>query len=180
MFTPRGYFLGVIAVALGLCGCQPEIGDSCQATSDCTDGTDRICDATQPGGYCTIFNCEPDTCPEEAVCVAYRLAPAAVAECNDTQDSARLQRSFCMKTCNEQSDCRPGYVCMDLNGAPREENPWAAEVVENYGALVCVLPYSGALPEDEHETEVCSAGPNTSNGAGDAGSASPADLGDGG
>jgi hypothetical protein len=167
-------------VLCGVLGCQPQIGDSCATTADCTDGTDRICDATLPGGYCTVFNCEPDTCPEEAACVAFRSAPAAVAECGDTQQSARLQRTFCMKTCNEQSDCRPGYVCMDLNGASIEDNPWSAEVIEKYGALVCVLPYSGVLPEDERETDVCSAGPGVSGVSSDAGSSGGAVLGDGG
>jgi hypothetical protein len=100
-----------------------------------------------------------------------------------------------MKTCNQQSDCRAGYVCMDLNGASPQDNPWAAEVVESYGALVCVLPYSGPQPEDEHETAVCTAGPSTgsgtdpsTSGASDAGATGPvssvsaadAEVGDGG
>lgn len=188
MFPRRGSIVAVVAALLGVIACQPLIGDPCQTTADCTDGTDRICDATQPGGYCTVFNCEPDTCPEEAACVAFRAAPAAVPECNDTQETARLQRSFCMKICHKPSDCRLGYVCMDLNGAAREDNPWAAEVIESYGATVCVLPYSGPLPSDEHETEVCSAGPSVSS-TNDAGGVAPAtndapvgdaDLGDGG
>jgi hypothetical protein len=68
---------------------------------------------------------------------------------------------------------------MDLNGASVEDNPWAAEVIERYGALVCVLPYSGELPEDERETDVCTAGPSNSSSS-DAGNSTPADLGDGG
>ena len=44
------------SVALSLLGCNPEIGDSCSASLDCSDAGDRVCDGTLPGGYCTIIN----------------------------------------------------------------------------------------------------------------------------
>jgi hypothetical protein len=80
---------------------------------DCSQLGDRLCDTTQPGGYCTIFNCEPDKCPEdESACVAfdYELDPA----CRSADDAEwpRFQRTFCMKWCDDDSDCRDGYRCV--------------------------------------------------------------------
>src|SRR5690242_18467125 len=46
-------------------GCKPKIGDECKTSTDCSVTGDRLCDITQPSGYCTIFNCEePGSCPD--------------------------------------------------------------------------------------------------------------------
>ena len=70
VFEKRRHFLTMALFATVL-GCSPKIGDECATALDCSALGDRLCDTTQPGGYCTIFNCEPDTCPEEAACVAF-------------------------------------------------------------------------------------------------------------
>jgi hypothetical protein len=92
-------------------GCRPNIGDACGSATDCSSQGDRLCDITQPDGYCTIFYCEPDTCPSEAACVAFNLSldPA----CGSLDDSrwGRFARSFCMYVCEDDSDCRDGYAC---------------------------------------------------------------------
>jgi len=98
----------------GAAGCTPQIGDDCSTSLDCSTQGDRLCDTTQPGGYCTIFNCEPDTCPEdEASCVAFNneLDPA----CGSVDDGewARFERSFCMQKCDDDEDCRSGYECVN-------------------------------------------------------------------
>ena len=41
--------------ALALASCGKKIGDSCQTASDCDPSGTRICDISQPGGYCTIL-----------------------------------------------------------------------------------------------------------------------------
>src|SRR5690606_19404432 len=93
-------------------GCTPEIGDECQTAIDCSTLGDRLCDTSQPGGYCTVFNCEPDTCEDEAVCVAFanELDPA----CQGVDDGrfGRFGRTFCMRVCDKTSDCRSGYECV--------------------------------------------------------------------
>jgi hypothetical protein len=108
---------GVILVFIT--GCAPEIGDDCNTSLDCSQQGDRLCDTKQPGGYCTIFNCEPDSCPEdEAVCVAFDFVldpachPGDDLPANDTE-WARFGRTFCMKACEEDDDCRDdeGYEC---------------------------------------------------------------------
>lgn len=142
----------VIALcALSLIGCKPEIGDECSVSTDCSNVGDRLCDTTQPNGYCTIFNCEPGTCPEEAICVAYHTSESLV--CEDPQSGQRLQRTFCLRRCDGNGDCRVGYSCEDLG----KKNPWGADVVE-FGPTngkVCVVPFSGAPLPDDPNTEVC-------------------------
>ncbi len=74
-------------------GCGREIGDDCGTNVDC--GSGRICDLSQPDGYCTISPCRPDTCPSEAVCVVFSV-----------------DDSFCMRTCGTDDECRAGYRCV--------------------------------------------------------------------
>lgn len=99
----RSLFLS-FACLLTLVACGPEIGDECTDSLDCAvDGT-RFCDFTQPGGYCLIVGCRADECPEEAVCVQFGENEQA--------------RTFCMRHCNKNGDCRSNYVCADPNPDP--------------------------------------------------------------
>ncbi len=135
----------VTAVALGLAlGCKPKIGDDCELDTDCSNSGDRLCDRSQPGGYCTIFNCEPGTCPDEATCIGFRTTLSALASdagewaCLDPQQNSRLQRAFCMRRCKSNSDCRTGYECLDMR---QPANPYGAVVLEDGGSgKVCVVP----------------------------------------
>jgi hypothetical protein len=136
------FFLTSLLVAgSAAMGCTPSIGDKCVLSTDCSSRGDRLCDTSQPGGYCTIFNCEPDTCPEESQCVAFdqRVDPA----CYDPQNWARFERTFCMKRCSSDSDCRSGYQCFDLS---TQSNPWGASVVDTdpSGLKICISPSSGS------------------------------------
>lgn len=139
------------ALAVGMSGCKPEIGDDCSVSTDCSSTGDRLCDTTQPGGYCTIFNCEPGTCPEEAICVGFSTSSSKV--CEDPQSDGRLQRTYCLRSCGSNDDCRSGYECGDVGA---KDNAWAATVMEwSGGGKVCIVPWSGApLPENPN-TEVC-------------------------
>lgn len=85
--------------ALGV-GCSPDIGDSCQTSVDCSVNGDRICDRTQPRGYCTISGCEPDTCPGNNLCVEWRGMPD------------RTSATYCMDPCQSDGDCRNDYICV--------------------------------------------------------------------
>ena len=144
-------FLLPLLLAGSILGCNPKIGDDCSTSTDCSISGDRLCDTTQPGGYCTIFNCEPDTCPEESQCIAFdtELDPA----CAD-QRWARFERTFCMRRCKDNGDCRSGYVCFNMNSTP---NPWGARVadLDPEGTKVCIAPWSEASP-GVGLTEVCS------------------------
>lgn len=116
----RPYLLvAVLALAAVAVGCKPKIGDSCSISTDCSINGDRLCDTTQPGGYCTMFNCEPGTCPiDEAVCVAFYDTI-----CQDPRATPRFERTFCMARCDDDSDCRGGYACIDMGANVIDLNP---------------------------------------------------------
>ncbi len=82
-------------------GCEPEIGDNCTTNSECSMQGDRVCDRTQPGGYCLMIDCDPDTCPGESVCVEFL--------------EERKARKFCMRHCGSDGDCRDDYRCIEPN-----------------------------------------------------------------
>jgi hypothetical protein len=113
--------LGLAALLLAV-GCAPSIGDSCGTALDCSVNGDRTCDLARPGGACTIFACEPDTCPDDAVCVRWR------------PDPSRLSFTACMRRCTEEGDCRvdEGYACLAAEdiGATEEGGDPIAEVID--------------------------------------------------
>jgi uncharacterized membrane protein YgcG len=118
-------------------GCKPKIGDKCSLSTDCSSVGDRLCDTSQPGGYCTIFNCEPGRCPDEAVCVAFHeVADGTNVACTDPERWTRFERSFCMRTCGSPSDCRDGYTCA---GGDALQTGWSAQIAEaDTSTAVCV------------------------------------------
>lgn len=96
-----------LALGGGAFGCQKVIGDSCTLSSDCSIQGDRSCDTTQFEGYCTVQGCDPNTCPDEALCVAFDA------------HSPRFTRRYCMAACEVDDDCRtPEYRCVRPD-APR-------------------------------------------------------------
>ncbi|HEX2871467.1 MAG TPA: hypothetical protein VHP33_09430 [Polyangiaceae bacterium] len=128
----------LVAVAAG---CKPKVGDDCRISRDCSAAGDRLCDITAPGGYCTVYNCEPDTCPEdESLCVEFGAQRSPVSKCEDKQSPSPYGRAFCMATCEEDSDCRSGYSCEDLSNP---KNPWGAVLIDlGRGKRACVVPMS--------------------------------------
>jgi hypothetical protein len=170
-FPPNLKILAVTAALLSVVvGCQAKIGDKCAIGIDCSQTGGRVCDTSLPGGYCTVPNCEPDICPEEAACIAFVLAPSTASACAATSDSREI-RSFCMRSCTSNEDCRAGYVCDDLN---LDGNPWGAKRIDrgSRDGRVCTVPYTAA-PANSHVpgtadapmTEYCTAGPYLGAGA---------------
>jgi hypothetical protein len=171
--------------ALELMGCKPEIGDECTVSTDCSAAGERLCDTTQPGGYCTIFNCEPGTCPEEAICVSYGNSRSNAPGCRDRNGRSRYEETYCVAKCEDDDDCRSGYACIDMG----RENPGGVVIVENgsVDGRVCVVPYSGLPIPEDRSTAVCTGatgpfkepdgGPDAGPEAGaDAGADSPGDA----
>ena len=127
--------------------CSPKIGDGCANSNDCSANGNRLCDTTQRGGYCTIFNCDPTSCPnDEAICVQFGGVLSTVGSCPDPQRPAPQSRTFCMQKCSNNGDCRGGYRCIDLGAS----NPWGAAVVERNPSTtkVCIEPQA-ATPIDD-------------------------------
>jgi hypothetical protein len=137
----RWAWLWALLASLGvLAGCSPKIGDKCTVSTDCSVQGDRLCDPTQPGGYCTIFNCEPNKCPDEAVCVAFNEP-----SCSSPALSRRFQRTFCMAVCESDGDCRAGYQCLntavDSFRQVVDINPQSTKI--------CTFPASGSPPMND-------------------------------
>lgn len=151
-----------------LAGCAPEIGDACTNSNDCSANGNRLCDTTQRGGYCTIFNCDPTSCPsDESICVQFGSVISTVGTCADPQRPSPQSRTFCMAKCQNNGDCRGGYRCTDL-GKP---NSWGASVVEESPSTtkVCIEPQP-ATPISEADPDrsdaVCGGIDQSAGGAG--------------
>jgi hypothetical protein len=125
------------AGSLAASACAPSIGGSCTQSSDCSVQGNRACDSSQPGGYCTVINCTPNSCPDNAVCTTFGTSLPGCFY-NDYDAPSRTARSLCMAHCSQDSDCRQndGYVCRD----PRQP-PWSAAIVDsNQSQKVCIVP----------------------------------------
>jgi hypothetical protein len=99
-------------LALVSSACAPKLGDGCKQGIDCDVRNQRICDRSQPGGYCTIANCKPGDCGDEGVCVRFR------------PDEPRLSTTFCMAKCDNTADCdRDAYVCRNAESVNLKHDP---------------------------------------------------------
>jgi hypothetical protein len=157
-------FLAAAAVVLSaVAACTPEIGDKCILSTDCSVRSDRVCDTSQPNGYCTQ-NCRGNSCPDKAACVLYNTS---IQGCGFDDRSgpfgSRVARSFCTARCFTNADCRTedGYVCADP-----KQYPWNAFILDDVqDQLVClVIPsdgLDGGVDASTADAAVCSAtGPN--------------------
>ncbi len=101
-----------VVVGLTSVGCAPAVGDDCETSIDCSVNGERVCDTAQPNGYCSVLGCDPDTCPDSALCVEWRFDPR------------RTALAWCMKRCESDSDCRTGdgYRCLAADDALLRED----------------------------------------------------------
>lgn len=123
------------ALLVGQVGCSKKIGDACTLAADCGIQNNRQCDTAQQGGYCTQIGCTADGCPSEAACF---LFGSRLSGCDyQDREAARTSRSFCMLSCESDSDCRVDYVCADMTGAP-----WLAVLLdtEELKPKACIFP----------------------------------------
>lgn len=98
--TRSTFALAIALVGLSA-GCKAKLGDSCSVSTDCAVNGGRVCDTASPGGYCTIKPCDPNGCPESALCVEWRY------------EENRTSETWCMKACSNNGDCdRNGYQCV--------------------------------------------------------------------
>lgn len=114
----------VLALLLWSAACAPQLGDDCQTSADCSINNDRECDISQPGGYCTIRNCEANGCGEEGRCVMF------------DPDVPRRSVTFCMAKCDNGSDCRSAYACVRADSAifQKPDGTPGARVLDTGGA----------------------------------------------
>ena len=139
--------LALLAVAvLGtVAACKPTIGDKCVLSTDCSTQGDRLCDTSQPGGYCTEFNCVANGCPDQAACVLFTSnVPGCGYDDRSGPYGSRVARGFCVAICGSNSDCRGGYVCRSA-----KESPWNGVILDtDQTKLSCLVP-PGAVPDQD-------------------------------
>jgi hypothetical protein len=135
-FSCRPFFprMAALAFALAAAGCAQHIGDSCVLSTDCSTQGDRQCDTSMPGGYCTVFNCAPNSCPDYAAC--YLFHPAVQGCSYNDRVTSRTGESFCMEGCSTNGDCRAGYECVDAR-----QEPWNALLLDDNQAQKVCMPY---------------------------------------
>jgi hypothetical protein len=143
----------LLLASLAVAGCKDHIGDSCGNSTDCSVTGERQCDQAQPGGYCTVFSCDPDTCPEGA-CVEWRFLPSRTAE------------TWCMKTCDDTGNCRVEYSCVfpdqiTMSGGFAPEVPVDERVAriidlesDKAEAKICVALSPGSNPDALTQSEL--------------------------
>jgi hypothetical protein len=114
------FFSLAVLTIVAAAGCQPRIGDGCGNSQNCSINGDRLCDNSQPGGYCLVFDCQPDACPDDAVCVRF----------ND--DEPRHAIVACMRRCGGDGDCRAdqGYRCRNPEQLMGIEENLDVEVID--------------------------------------------------
>src|ERR1700735_89097 len=122
------FALVALAGSALLTGCTPDIGDSCALSTDCASDGTRVCDTSEPGGFCTVLNCTGNNlgsvCPDNALCVeVFPNVPGCPA--NVQSLSSRTGIAECRNTCSSDSDCRTDYFCRSPLAAP-----WNAEILD--------------------------------------------------
>lgn len=147
-----------LALLAGVAACTPKIGDKCVVSTDCSANGDRLCDTSQPDGYCTQLNCGPNSCPDEGSCVLFGSAiPGCGFDDRNGPTGSRVSRSFCMAMCANNGDCRSGYVCADPT-----KFPWSAVILDDDQSKKTCLPVPFESPDAAAVTQsanapVCSA-----------------------
>ena len=103
--------LGVLATAAA---CRRGVGDECATSVDCSPNGDRICDLSQPGGYCTVDGCDARSCPEDSACIryfpeAYLTKPPCKLLCEDvvSPQSATDCPNGTLDDCSADEACLP-------------------------------------------------------------------------
>jgi len=149
------FMAGLVAF---VAGCDSEIGDSCSANVDCSSNGDRLCDTSQPGGYCTVEGCSATSCPGGSVCVAFFPTSTLETPCEPaTEDRlgddaatddcafyevcltsgfcapASLERRYCMKKCGGGGDCRDKYECRTTGELGSQKVPRSSQDYSNVG-----------------------------------------------
>ena len=139
----------VLLAILAATGCQPEIGDECQTAIDCSALGDRLCDTSQPGGYCTEFNCEPDQCTDEAACISFNIELDPACRSLDDARFGRYGRTFCMFVCEDDTDCRSGYQCVTPASQGSRIIDLTTETDNPQDTKVCLVAGSPPVLPDE-------------------------------
>lgn len=146
----RLVWCGLLLTMAPLWGCSKEIGDPCVLSVDCGIQNNRTCDTSQTGGYCTQGGCTANACPDEAGCFLFE--PRVPGCSYDDREAARNSRAYCMRSCDDDGDCRVGYVCADVT-----QEPWRAVLLddEEPNPRACIAPASFDEGSRNEDAPIC-------------------------
>ena len=151
--------LGLAALAL-FAACGYQIGQSCIVDTDCSADGSRVCDISEPDGYCTILGCDYDTCPSNSECVKFYTGQFSNKPCdyeteNVTTDAcsyneecsldntcvpSTAEERYCMATCSSNGDCRSGYECRHFNDTIGSDGEYEDDSMQRDGGEVVLPP----------------------------------------
>jgi len=153
------YLAALAIAAFILAGCTPGIGDRCTLSTDCSVQGNRLCDTSQPNGYCTLTPCTANSCPDNAACVEIGASVPGCAY-DDYAAPSRVGTSMCLKTCNSDSDCRQsdGYSCASPSGPGSSNVVLDTNQSERVCLIVSLVDGSGNPPGGFLDAQVCSSG----------------------
>jgi hypothetical protein len=125
---PDATRLVCVPLALGVCllaaeaGCSRKVGDGCTLSTDCDPTGSRVCDLSQPGGYCTIDGCDDKSCPDESVCIRtfpqqYLTKPCDPL-CEDSPCANGAAGCACAGAATD--DCTTDEICIDSGLCARQ------------------------------------------------------------
>ena len=118
----------VVGALLAGGACSKQIGDDCSTSADCDPNGHRVCDLSQPGGYCTILGCDETSCPSEATCVRFFPSQFLTTPCNPlcedqacasqpvdggAADDAGPNNPACPCPGARTNDCTSDEICLD-------------------------------------------------------------------
>ena len=123
--------LTILLVGLLAPACGKKIGEGCRTNIDCAQDGSRICDLSQPGGYCTEDGCDDSSCPSESICVRFfdqkyptgecslppGTSPGTAGTCNIPPDTA--------DQCRTSGQCLPDELCVVCGPSSSVPEPYA-------------------------------------------------------
>jgi hypothetical protein len=137
--------LTILLVGALASACSKKIGDGCQTNIDCAQDGTRICDLSQPGGYCTEDGCDDSSCPSESICVRFfdqkfptgtcSTPPGTVGTCNSPPDT--------VDECRTSGQCLPNELCVVCGPSSSAPEPYACCVPSASERRYCAAKCGG-------------------------------------
>jgi hypothetical protein len=103
--------LTLVLVGLLAPACGKSIGDGCRTNIDCASDGTRICDLSQPGGYCTVDGCDDSSCPG-SICVRFFDQKYPTGTCSIPPGTSPGTVGTCSSPPSTVDECRTSGQCL--------------------------------------------------------------------
>jgi hypothetical protein len=113
------FLLTLLLAGWAAAGCSKHVGDGCSTNIDCAQDGTRICDLSQPGGYCTVDGCDDTSCPG-SICVRFFDQRYSTRFCPNA-DPGTAGECPVNEPCIDV--CRVDELCVVCGPDPSQPNP---------------------------------------------------------